>query len=149
MLDYLKYLIQSLNNSKLFAGLIMLLMNIGSKYITIKFSKSQEAYIRNKLGRQLLIFAITFIATKDIIVSFILTASFLILTDHLFNEDSPYCLIPKSMKKLSNLIDTDGDGFISTEEINNAIKVLTKAKKQKVEMAQNNAYAKFKNSMLI
>ena len=56
MLDYLKYLIQSLNNSKLFAGLIMLLMNIGSKYITIKFSKSQEAYIRNKLGRQLLIF---------------------------------------------------------------------------------------------
>ena len=53
------------------------------------------------------------------------------------------------MKKLSNLIDTDGDGFISTEEINNAIKVLTKAKKQKVEMAQNNAYAKFKNSMLI
>ena len=65
MLDYLKYLIQSLNNSKLFAGLIMLLMNIGSKYITIKFSKSQEAYIRNKLGRQLLILAITFIATKD------------------------------------------------------------------------------------
>ena len=149
MLDYLKYLIQSLNNSKLFAGLIMLLMNIGSRYITIKFSKSQEAYIRNKLGRQLLIFAITFIATKDIIVSFILTASFLILTDHLFNEDSPYCLIPKSMKQLSSLIDTDGDGFISTDEINNAIKVLTKAKKQKVEMAQNNAYAKFKNSMLI
>ena len=47
-----------LNNSKFFSGVVMILLNIGSKYITIELSKSQEAYLRNSLGRQLLIFAI-------------------------------------------------------------------------------------------
>ena len=32
----------SLNNSKFFAGIVMIMMNIGSKYISIKLTKSQE-----------------------------------------------------------------------------------------------------------
>ena len=34
----------SLNNSKFFAGLVMIMMNIGSKYISIKLTKSHEKY---------------------------------------------------------------------------------------------------------
>ena len=34
--------LSGLNNSKFFAGLVMILLNIGSKYITIKISKSQK-----------------------------------------------------------------------------------------------------------
>ena len=48
----------SLNDSKFFAGLVFIMLNIGSKYITLKFSKSQEAYLRLVLSRQLLIFSI-------------------------------------------------------------------------------------------
>ena len=50
--------INSLNNSKFFAGIVMIMLNIGSKYITIKLSKSQEAYLRNSIGHQILVFAI-------------------------------------------------------------------------------------------
>ena len=55
--NYLGYL----NNSKFFAGLVMIMLNIGSKYITIELSKSQEAYLKNSVGRQILIFAISWI----------------------------------------------------------------------------------------
>ena len=39
-----------INNSKIFAGIIMIMLNIGSKYITIKLSKSQEEYFKNSIG---------------------------------------------------------------------------------------------------
>ena len=46
--NYLGYL----NNSKFFAGLVMIMLNIGSKYVTIELSKSQEAYLKNSYGDQ-------------------------------------------------------------------------------------------------
>ena len=60
--QYLGYL----NNSKFFAGLVMIMLNIGSKYITIELSKSQEQYLKNNIGRQLLIFAISWMGSRDI-----------------------------------------------------------------------------------
>ena len=36
----------------------MIILNIGSRYIELKFSKTQETYLRMVLGRQILIFAI-------------------------------------------------------------------------------------------
>ena len=36
-----------LNNSKLFTGLIMICLNIGSKFITVKLSPSQEEFMKN------------------------------------------------------------------------------------------------------
>ena len=87
---YLGYL----NNSKFFAGLVMIMLNIGSKYVTIELSKSQEAYLKNSIGRQLLIFAISWMGSRDILIALALTGIFTVLTDHLFNEESPMCVIP-------------------------------------------------------
>jgi len=56
MLSSIKQYAHYLNNSKFFAGIVMIMLNIGSKYITIKLSKSQEAYLRNTIARQLLSF---------------------------------------------------------------------------------------------
>ena len=39
------------NKSKLFLGICVLFMNIGSKYIQVKLSKSQEAFLRNYILR--------------------------------------------------------------------------------------------------
>ena len=50
--------IYALNSSKFFAGLVMITLNIGSKYITLELSESQEDYIKYTLGRQILVFAI-------------------------------------------------------------------------------------------
>jgi hypothetical protein len=139
--------IASLNQSKFFAGIIMLILNIGSKFITVEFSESQEAYLRNAMGRQLLIFAICFIATKDLIIALALTAAFMVLADYLFNENSKYCMLPESFKKLKDVIDEDGDGKISEEELSNALKILTTARSKKQKETQKRIFEKFSSIM--
>lgn len=124
--------IYSLNNSKFFAGIVMLIMNLGSKYISLELSTSQEMYLKYSLGRQLLIFAILWMGTRDIVISLILTCVFIIFADYLLNENSRFCMIPEKYKELQHLIDEDGDGKISKEEIDNAIKLLKKAQMSKL-----------------
>jgi len=51
-IDGIRYHLHTLNTHPLFIGLMVIMLNIGSKYITIKLSKSQEQYIKNSLGRQ-------------------------------------------------------------------------------------------------
>ena len=41
--------LDKINNSKLFAGFVMVLLNIGSRYVKIDISKSQEQYLRKSL----------------------------------------------------------------------------------------------------
>jgi hypothetical protein len=121
--------VKSLNNSKFFAGLIMIMLNIGSKYITIELSKSQEQYLRNSVGRQLLIFSIAWMGSRDIYLALAITAIFYILTMFLFNEDSKLCVIPRHMRNFNDVLDQNKDGVVSKEEIENAHKILDKAKK--------------------
>lgn len=121
--------LSSLNNSKFFAGLVMILLNIGSKYITIKISKSQEAYLRNNLARQMLIFAIAWMGTKDILIALAITGVFHVLTAYLFNEESSWCIIPKHLRQFEEVLDLNGDGKVTPDEIAKAKEVLEKARK--------------------
>jgi len=135
--------IMFLNNSKFFAGVVMILLNIGSKFIAIQFSRSTEEYLKMNVTKQLLIFAMAWMGTRDIYIALILTAIFTILSDHLFNEESPYCCVPKKFRILSKLIDDNNDGIISEQEINNAIAVLEKAKKEKQKQLQRKNFVMF------
>jgi hypothetical protein len=148
ILDNIHKGVLSLNNNKFFAGIIMLILNLGSKFITVKFSASQEAYLRNTVGRQLLIFAIAWIGTKDIYTSLGLTAVFVILADYLFNEDSKLCVLPQSFKDLKKEIDLNNDGVISDDELQKAIKTLQNHRKFSLEKAQKKAYQKFKQNAM-
>tara|TARA_B100001029_G_C15044551_1_gene446129 strand:+ start:1052 stop:1537 length:486 start_codon:yes stop_codon:yes gene_type:complete len=138
----------SLNNSKLFAGLIMIVLNIGSKYINIKLTKSQEKYLRNNVAKQLLIFAIAWMGTKDILISFGITAIFHILANHLLNEESSLCIIPHSMRQFMHLLDEDGDGELSEEEIKKAKEVLEKVKKRDIKREALRNMNNFKSGLL-
>ena len=122
--------LSGLNNSKFFAGLVMILLNIGSKYITIKISKSQEAYLRNNVARQILIFAIVWMGTKDILIALAITAVFHVLTAYLFNEESNWCIIPKHLRQFEDVLDLNGDGKVTPDEIEKAKAILEKAKKR-------------------
>ena len=101
-LDLLSQTIDShfnlLNNNKYFAGFMMLLLNLGSKYISFELSESHEKLMNNPLARRVLVFTVVFIATRDIKVSLIITLIFIILVSGLFHEDSSYCILPKYYK---------------------------------------------------
>ena len=147
LLSLLHSSLLSLNTNKFFAGIVMLILNLGSKFISVKFSESQEEYLRNNVGRQLLIFAIVFVATKDIYISIAMTACFFILTDHLFNENSRFYVLPKGFRKMKKVIDNNDDGDISEDELNKAIDILTKAKKQRERKNREKAFEMFQNNI--
>jgi len=117
----------SLNDSKFFAGIVMLIMNIGSKYAVVELSHTQESYLKYNLGRQLLIFSILWVGTRDIFSSLILTAVFILLVDYLFNENSRYCIIPEKYKELRQELGEK----VTQQEVNEAIYTLKKARKNK------------------
>jgi|TARA_B110000208_G_C11679870_1_gene398336 hypothetical protein len=131
--------LQRVNNSKFFAGFVMILLNIGSRYVKIDISKSQEQYLRKSLGRHILIFAITWLGTKDILIALAITGIFNVLIDYLLNEDSKLCIIPKKYREYENILDLDGDGVVTEEEINKATAILKKAKEKnrKKDMLRN------------
>lgn len=124
IISYLK----SLDNNKYFAGLCMIMLNIGSKYITIELSQTQQAYLKNSVMRQILLFSIAWIGTRDVIISIIITGAFVLMTQFLFNENSRACLIPRRFRSIVDKIDTNNDNIISEEELEQAINILQKAK---------------------
>ena len=81
--------------------------------------------------------------TRDIYTALGLTAVFIVLSDHLFNEESNYCIVPYNRRILNKIIDTNNDGIVSDTEVNSAIAILEKAKKTKQGVAQKEAYLKF------
>ena len=123
--------IHSLNNNIYFAGIIMIILNIGAKFITIELSPTQEKFIRNNIGRQILIFSIVWVGTKNIYVSLTLTAAFIILSDFLLNEDSNFCILPQEWITIKDSIDRNGDGVVSDSELEHAINILQRAKNNK------------------
>jgi len=132
--------IMFLNNSKFFAGVIMILLNIGSKFIAIQFSKSTEEYLKLNVTKQLLVFAMAWMGTRDIYTALVLTAVFTILSDHLFNEESPYCCVPEKYRILKNLVDENDDNIITEQEVNDAIAILEKAKRDKAKTEQRKVF---------
>jgi hypothetical protein len=140
---YANHHIMYLNNSKFFAGIVMIILNVGSKFITIQFSKSTEEYMKYTVSKQLLVFAMAWMGTRDIYTALGLTAIFTILSDHLFNEESSLCIVPHKYRVLEKLIDTNNDGTVTETELSEAIAVLEKAKKQKQRQQQMESFAKF------
>lgn len=139
----LNYYVLQLNSSKFFAGVIMILLNIGAKFITIQFSKSTEEYMKNTVSKQLLVFSMAWMGTRDIYAALGLTAVFTILSDFLFNEESSLCIVPHKYRILHTLIDTNNDGQVSEAELASAMSILEKAKKEKHQLNQKKAFSNF------
>ncbi len=72
-------MLEIVNDSKLFLGIVMIVLNIGSRYLVDEFSVNPDDYTRNIILRRIAIFAVCFAATRDIITSLILTAGFIII----------------------------------------------------------------------
>ena len=125
--------VKGLNDSKFFMGAVMIMMNIASKHISIDLTPSQQKYFKNNVARQLLIFAIAWSATKDIFIALVITACFHILAMHLLNEDSRFCIIPNAWRQFEKVLDLDGDGEVSDEEIRKAKEILEKARKKELK----------------
>lgn len=127
LFSYLHSHVTTLNNSKLFAGLMIILLNIASKFVTFKLSKSMESYLKFTFSKQVLVFAMAWMGTRDIYIALFMTLAFTIFMEHLFNEESPFCCLPEEFTDYHvSLLDEK----VSDEDIRKAKEVLEKADKQ-------------------
>jgi hypothetical protein len=99
--------IVNINSSKIFAGLMIIVLNIASKFVTFKFGKTTEMYLKYTFSRQILVFAMAWMGTRDIYIAGGLTLVFIVLFDFLFNENSSFCILPHELKEYYNNIDED------------------------------------------
>jgi len=129
MFQYVHNNITSLNQSKLFAGLIIITLNISSKFVTIKLSKSMESYLKYTFSRDILIFAMAWMGTRDIYIALLISFAFSICMNYLFNEESAFCCLPETFTDYHTQMLVSAP--ISEEEVSKAKDTLAKYETQK------------------
>jgi len=88
-----------LNNSKVIAGVAMLMLNVGSKHVHLSLSKSIDKILANEYAKKCIVFSMFFVATRDISIAFLLTILYIIIVDGILNESKQFCILPKSIKE--------------------------------------------------
>ena len=83
-----------LNGNKYVLGLMILLINLGARYIGNEVSDFMHKVLNHKFARRFLIFLVLWMGTRDLVVAGVITISFIILVNTLFNENSDYCILP-------------------------------------------------------
>ena len=83
-----------LSGNKYILGLMILLINVGAKYIGNEVSEFMHKVLNHKFARRFLIFLVLWMGTRDLVVAGVITISFIILVNTIFNENSDYCILP-------------------------------------------------------
>jgi hypothetical protein len=121
---------------------MIIILNIASKFVTFKFSKTLESYLKYTFSYQVLIFAIAWMGTRDIYTAIFITAIFLFVTEILFHEESSYCIFPKEFCDYHiNLLENNNADKITETEVRKAKDVLERAKKQNVFQEELTEYS--------
>jgi hypothetical protein len=121
--------VSTMNTSKFFAGTMIIILNVASKFVTIKLGKTMESYLKFTFSKHVLLFAMAWMGTRDIYTALIISITFIILSDYLFHEDSPFCCLPDSFKDYHLRLLENNE--VSEDEIKKAKETLEKAEKQK------------------
>jgi hypothetical protein len=94
-----------LNDSKLFLGIMLLLLNVGSRHLVDEFSTEPEEYNRNLVLRRIAIFAVCFVGIRDLVTSIILTAGFVILAQGVSSKSREGMENKKKMEASAKKVD--------------------------------------------
>lgn len=84
-----------LNQSRTFAGIAMIIMNIGARYVATDLTKFHEKVLSSTVAKRVILFCIFFIGTRDIMTAIILTFVFTVFLHGLLNETSHWNIIPE------------------------------------------------------
>jgi hypothetical protein len=129
--------VNALSQSKLFVGMIIICLNVVSKFVNVQLSPATESFLKRSFAWQILIFCMSFMATRDIYVSVLITILFVIVSQYICNENSAFCLLPEDFKEKYSNMATTGDTTNSSptnstnkpsnQDVLNAIETIKKA----------------------
>jgi len=119
-MKYLNDNVTTMNNSKIFAGIMIIILNISSKFVTIRLSKTMESYLKYTFSRNILIFAICWMGTRDIYISLFMTITFILFVDYFLNEQSMFCCMPDKFTKyhieLMETMEVSREDYLNAKE---------------------------------
>jgi hypothetical protein len=101
---WLNYTVYRLNNSLFFAGIVMLMLNIGARYIELKLDPSTENFLKTALTKEVLVFSVAWMGTRDLVLALVLTAVFVVLADYGLNANSRYCIMPEKYRAMAESV---------------------------------------------
>ena len=104
------------NTNPYFIGIMMLLLNLGGRFIGLEVTKKQEQFLQHPWIRRVLIFTVLFMGTRSITVSFWATVVVVLLLGYLFNENSALCLFGNGGAKDSTCAEKPGEGMSPEEK---------------------------------
>jgi hypothetical protein len=82
----------TVNTNPYVIGLMMLMLNLGGRFLALEITKEQEKILSLPWVRRFFLFAVIFIATRNLIIAIGLTILVIILIGYLFNENSDLCI---------------------------------------------------------
>ena len=83
-----------LSGNKYMLGLMILLINLGARYIGNEVGDFMHKVLNHKFARRFLIFLVLWMGTRDLVVAGVITIGFILLVNTIFNENSRFCILP-------------------------------------------------------
>lgn len=133
-----------LASNKIFNALIMITMNIGGKYLAMELPTNiDKLFQTHQALRYMVIFAICFMATRDIKYAIFMALIVILIFRFLLNETSSYCMLKQeyfeNMEKkeqpvqtaMQNMTPQSPTGLISEEEFLKAREMIEKYANQR------------------
>jgi hypothetical protein len=81
-----------INSNPYIIGLMMLLLNLGGRFLALEVSKEQEKVLSQPIVRRFLLFVVLFVGTRNILIAAGLTIIVILFVGYLFNENSDLCV---------------------------------------------------------
>ena len=93
-MDPVSSTIMWLQTNPYLVGILMLLLNLGGRFLALELTKKQEAFLQGTWIRPLIFFTVIFVATRNLVAAFWVTLLFFFVIWVAANENSPFCMIP-------------------------------------------------------
>lgn len=90
-------------DQKLLVGAMMFAMNVGTRHVVEELTPLQHKVMATTIAKRFVMFAIFYMAVRDIVCAFVLTGVFSLGLSTLFNESSDYYLFEDSLTSLRTL----------------------------------------------
>jgi hypothetical protein len=111
-----EHFLQIFNTNPYFIGIMMLVLNLGGRFINLEVTKQQELFLQHPWVRRILIFTVLFVATRNIWVAFWTTVTVVLFLGYLFNENSSMCLFGQAGVSGSSCENKPGEGMTPEEK---------------------------------
>lgn len=91
-------ILDAFNTSKIAWGLGTIAMQFGARYVVADLTEMQNRVLASAVAKRIVLCGMIFVATRDIMLSIILTVAIQIVLRWFFNERSSLCIIPKDKR---------------------------------------------------